>query len=158
MTALFEPGAQFPDLELQDGTGAPVRLKAAMGGEAAVVYFLRNAACPVCRNHLRTLARRQGDITASGARVISVIPDGPEEAKELASWLGGSVPVLTNGLGSHAEAGLQPMLWGKLQPSGTVLLGRERKVVYARQAALPPFSFNERELMEALSKGEHRRA
>lgn len=158
MTALFTPGARFPDLELQDGTGKPTRLGEAMGGEAAVVYFLRNAACPVCRNHLRSLARRQGDIATNGARVISVIPDGPEAARELATWLGMAVPVLTNGSGSHADAGLEPMLWGKLQPSGTLLLGRERQVVYARQAALPPFSFNERELMDALARGAHRNA
>lgn len=158
MTNLFAPGARFPDLELQDGEGKPTRLGEAMGGEAAVVYFLRNAACPVCRNHLRSLARRQGDITSSGARVLSVIPDGPEAARELASWLGMAVPVLTNGSGSHADAGLKPVLWGQLQPSGTLLLGRTRQVLYARQAALPPFSFNERELMEALARGEHREA
>ena len=146
MTATFEPGARFPDLELRDGAGRPTRLGEAMGGEAAVVFFLRNAACPVCRNHLKTLAKRQGDI----------VPDGPGEARELASWLGlAAVPVLTTGTGSHAEAGLEPILWGRLQPSGTVLLAPSREVVYGRQSALPPLGFNEKELMTALARGAH---
>lgn len=156
MTATFEPGARFPDLELQDSAGKPTRLGEAMGGEAAVVFFLRNAACPVCRNHLKTLAKRQGDIATNGARVLSVVPDGPEEARELATWLGLPVPVLTSGSGSHADAGLEPLFWGKLQPSGTVLLGAARQVVYARQSALPPLGFNEKELMNALAQGGHR--
>ena len=158
MTATFEPGARFPDLVLRDGTGRPTRLDEAMGGEAAVVFFLRNAACPVCRNHLKALAKRQGDIGNHGARVLSVIPDGAEEARELQKWLGLPVPVLTNDAGSHADAGLEPVLWGRLQPTGTVLLGRTRQVVYARQAVLPPFGFNEKELMTALEQGAHRAA
>ncbi|GMU06189.1 redoxin domain-containing protein [Corallococcus caeni] len=156
MTATFEPGARFPDLELRDGTGRPTRLGEAMGGEAAVVFFLRNAACPVCRNHLKTLAKRQGDIKANRAKVISVVPDGPEEARELETWLGLPVPVLTSATGSHAEAGLEPRFWGKLQPSGTVLLAPSREVVYGRQSALPPLGFNEKELMTALARGAHR--
>ncbi len=156
MTATFEPGARFPDLELRDGAGRPTRLGEAMGGEAAVVFFLRNAACPVCRNHLKTLAKRQGDIAANRAKVLSVVPDGPGEARELASWLGlAAVPVLTTGTGSHAEAGLEPILWGRLQPSGTVLLAPSREVVYGRQSALPPLGFNEKELMTALARGAH---
>lgn len=158
MTATFEPGARFPDLELRDGTGRPTRLDEAMGGEPAVVFFLRNAACPVCRNHLKALAKRQGDIGNHGARVLSVIPDGPEEARELSAWLGLPVPVLTSAAGSHADAGLEPILFGRLQPTGTVLLGRTRQVIYSRQAALPPFGFNERELMKALEQGTHHAA
>lgn len=158
MSPPFEPGAQFPDLELQDAEGRSTRLGEAMGGEAAVVYFLRSASCPVCRNHLRALARRHSDIANNGARVLSVVPDGPEAAKELASWLGLPVPVLTNSAHSHAEAGLEPILWGQLQPSGTVLLGKTRQVHYARRAAFPPMGYNERELMDALARGAHRSA
>lgn len=156
MSPPFEPGAQFPDLELQDTEGRKTRLGEAMDGKPAVVYFLRSASCPVCRNHLKALARQHNAIATSGAQVLSVVPDGPEAAKELATWLGLPVPVFTNSAHSHAEAGLEPVLWGKLQPSGTILLGKTRQVHYARHSAFPPMGYNERELLEALARGAHR--
>ena len=156
MSAPFEAGAQFPDLALQDTEGRSTRLGEAMGGEPAVVYFLRSASCAVCRNHLKSIAKKHSDIKNSGAQVLAVVPDGLDAAKELATWLSLPVRVFTNTTHSHAEAGLEPVLFGKLQPSGTLLLGKTRHVHYARRASFPPLSYNERELMEALAKGAHR--
>lgn len=158
MSAPFTVGARFPDLALTDRHGQGVRLRTLTEGQPTVVYFLRSAACPVCRAHLRTLVRRLREISALGARVVAVVPEDATAARALGQWVADAVPVVSGGREGHAQAGLEPALFGRLTSSGTVLLDRDGTVRYARRAALPPLSFSERELFEALSAGQHRAA
>lgn len=63
--------------------------------EAVVAIALHDAACPRCRELLRTLAAAKSDFDRWDGRVIAVAPDSPEAAT-LAAAVGLGVQVLVD--------------------------------------------------------------
>ncbi len=143
----------FPDLSLVDDSGRPVDTAALLGSRRTVVFFLRAATCPVCLGHSRRLltARAEGRLTAP---VVLVTPGGAAEAAAVARRVGmrdgagPGVTVVASG-NAHDAAGLPRQLL--LQHSGTFVVDADRRVSYARTAAMPPRSFSEPELLRALA-------
>lgn len=128
------PALGLPGLDTQTGTH--------------VVYFMRTADCPVCQRHVRRLSELQAQITASGADVTIVVPDGPEEAAALSARLGLPFPVVASS-GAHGTVGLVPKVFGQLQQSGTVVASGGR-VTHVRTATVPLRAFDEEAVLAAL--------
>lgn len=64
-------------------TGATAPLADLVGPNGAVLFFMRTSTCPVCRRHLNELSEMTTEISASGRRLVIVIPDGIQAARKL---------------------------------------------------------------------------
>ena len=145
----------LPDLNLTDSDGHPENLSELLASGPAVLYFLRTASCPPCLAHARRLvaARSAGRVQP---QVVLVTPGGADDAaaveRKVAARTAGALPegVLVFASGdAHQAAGLGRSLM--LQHSGTMLVDRAGVVRYARTAALPTGSYDERDLLSALT-------
>lgn len=66
-----------PGLRLRDLTGAEVDLAAELAAAPTVLVFFRGAWCPYCTKHLGALQQVEGELRASGWRVVAIAPDAP---------------------------------------------------------------------------------
>ncbi|WP_437937557.1 peroxiredoxin-like family protein [Sorangium sp. So ce341] len=69
MSERLKPGAVVAGRDLVSVTGAPVRVPDP--ARLTHLQFRRFAGCPVCNLHLRSFARRHGEVTAAG--VVEVV-------------------------------------------------------------------------------------
>jgi peroxiredoxin len=140
-------GAVMPDLRLIDADGNTASLHAARNGQQTVVYFLRASTCPACIKHSRAIAELAEAGQLGNSKVILIAPGARAEAQQLAERIPSAhVSVYASGSG-HEDAGLGTFL--NIQHSGTFLLNHDGTIAYRRTAALPPKSFNRKELLEA---------
>ena len=143
-------GTVMPDLALRDATGRATTLSAVRQGEAAVVFFLRAASCPVCIRHARSLTELADEGRLGNRSVLLVVPGGPAEAAALASRVPSSRVTTWASGNAHASAGLGSFL--SLQHSGTFAVTASGAVVYRRTSVLPTGSFSAKELLAAISR------
>jgi peroxiredoxin len=70
-------GNPLPDVELRTLEDAPITLKEAVGGKAAVLVFYRGGWCPFCMTQLSGLRLIQKDLEALDYQLIAISPDQP---------------------------------------------------------------------------------
>jgi peroxiredoxin len=71
-------GEPVPDFALPDESGHLVSLPSLLTQGPAVISINRGHWCPYCRLELRALAARHDEIRATGAQVVSIMPDVSE--------------------------------------------------------------------------------
>ena len=71
-------GEPMPDFALPDESGHLVSLSSLLTQGPAVISINRGHWCPYCRLELRALAARHDEIRATGAQVVSIMPDVAE--------------------------------------------------------------------------------
>ena len=82
--AMPEAGAEAPQFELPDQSGAAVALRDLRGGWV-VLYFYPRADTPGCTTQACGVRDRSGDYAAAGARVLGISPD---EVGDIAKFAG----------------------------------------------------------------------
>ena len=97
-------GDTAPAFTLPGANGEPVTLAERLTAGPVVLTFYRGAWCPVCNIELRTLQERLDDITARGASLVAVSPQGPDDSLGLAERMGLGFDVLSDLDQSVAEA------------------------------------------------------
>ncbi|XXY45186.1 hypothetical protein WME91_34800 [Sorangium sp. So ce269] len=80
MSKRLRPGAVFAGRDLVTVTGAPVRVPDP--AQLTHLQFRRFAGCPVCNVHLRSFARRHGEITAAGVCEVVLFHSPADELRE----------------------------------------------------------------------------
>jgi len=63
-------GTALPDAPIVTAAGTPTRLQEVLGGEPAVIYFLRAASCPVCLGHARRILQLAADGALPGRCLV----------------------------------------------------------------------------------------
>ncbi len=130
-------------------TGATAPLADLVGPNGAVLFFMRTSACPVCRRHLKELSEMTTDISASGRRLVIVIPDGIQAARKLSE----RYPTLKIVVGdAEADAQRDLGLGAKvgMQRSGVLIVDSATVPVYEHAATMPLFALDKQELIENL--------
>lgn len=156
---MIASGEPMPALDLQDSDGTPLDLDARAAGHSVLLYFMRTADCPVCLGHVRTLMGRADEFEASDVEVIVVVPDGVEAAATLRSAQRIPYPVTTGRTGSaHEAVGLNQKLFGRVQQSGSILVGPNGRVLHAHGATVPTGALDRPGLDAALAQLRSRRA
>lgn len=89
-------GAQAPEFTLPDATGADVSLSSLLARGPVVLAYYRGGWCPYCSTELRALQTRLGDITGSGANLVAVSPQTPDNSLSTAEKLELTYPVLSD--------------------------------------------------------------
>ncbi len=114
------------------------------GARARVFYFMRTAACPVCRHHVRRLSELREVLAAAGVAVTILAPDeaAPAWAKDL------PYPLVL-GPDPYRAAGFGRTL-GAIQQSGTIIADGAGVVVEVRRATLPFQAFDEAWLLRTV--------
>lgn len=149
MTSTIEVGAVLPELHLTDPRGRPFSLRDRLATGPVVLYFMRSADCPVCRSHVGKLAADHGRIRAAGADVVVVVPDGPSAAGALAAKKRLPFAVVAGeAANAHEELGLTRSVG--MRRSGTVIVGSDGAVRYARTALMPTGGLKVSDVLAAL--------
>jgi peroxiredoxin len=97
-------GDRAPGFTLPGADGNAVALADRLAAGPVVLAFYRGGWCPVCNIELRTLQQRLDDITARGASLVAVSPQGPDDSLDLAERMGLGFDVLSDLDQSVAEA------------------------------------------------------
>lgn len=111
-----------------------------------VLYFMRTADCPVCREHVRRLGQLAPRLAALGASIEIFSPDPLAP-----SWAASAPFPVHSGAGPHALAGFGRTL-GAIQQSGTLVVSAAGRLLLVRRATLPFQAFDERELLGLLEQ------
>lgn len=134
-------------MPLAEGDRAPILPGVPSAGGPQVVYFMRTSSCAVCQKHVKTLAEDHSRISAAGAEVVVVVPDGAEQAAALAARLDPPLPVVS-APEAHAAVGLVPTVFGQLQQSGTLVIV-DGAVRHLRTATVPLRAFDQAAVLSA---------
>lgn len=145
-------GDLMPDFLLPSKGGSLVSLDDVTRTGPAVVSFNRGHWCPFCKIELRTIAEHHGELSAVGARIVSILPDRQEFTEplrtstfgkveiltdvengyalslELAIWLGDQLRDLMRGRGHHLESYQGAEGWFVPLPA-TFVIGRDKRVL-----------------------------
>ena len=97
-------GDRFPALVLNDQLGRAINLGEMTSQHALIVTFYRGGWCPYCNLELRAYQERLADIEASGARLVAVSPETPDNTLSTAEKNSLSFPVLSDAQGALADA------------------------------------------------------
>lgn len=76
-------GDEMPEFLLPNQDGQLVGLSSLLKRGPLIVSFNRGHWCPYCRLELRTLARKQPDFFAAGAKTVSIVPEITEYSSTL---------------------------------------------------------------------------
>lgn len=147
---MITTGEPAPDIVLTDTDGGAVRLTDFRGESGVLLFFMRATSCPVCRAHVRDLARRRDDLLAHDVRVLIAVP---EDRAAAATWKARSrtpFPVVT-GRAGYAAFGLARRLFGTVQQSGSVLVDRHGVVRHAHAATSPLNAYDRDGITAALT-------
>ncbi|WP_437608805.1 peroxiredoxin-like family protein [Sorangium sp. So ce834] len=79
MSERLKPGAVVAGRDLVSVTGAPVRVPDP--ARLTHLQFRRFAGCPVCNLHLRSFARRHGEVTAAGVLEVVMFHSPADELR-----------------------------------------------------------------------------
>ena len=143
------PASTPANLLLETTTGARVALTDLVGPNGAVLFFMRTSTCPVCRRHLKELLEMTSEISASGRRLVIVIPDGVQAARKLAE----RYPTLQIVVGDAASDAQRDLGLGAkfgMQRSGVLIVDSSAVPVYEHAATMPLFALDKHELVENL--------
>ncbi|MGK3989533.1 peroxiredoxin-like family protein [Sorangium sp. So ce136] len=113
MSKRLRPGAVFAGRDLVTVTGAPVRVPDP--AQLTHLQFRRFAGCPVCNVHLRSFARRHGEITAAGVREVVLFHSAADELREHVTGLPFDV-VADPDKRLYGEVGVESALRALLDP------------------------------------------
>ncbi|WP_342732663.1 peroxiredoxin-like family protein [Bradyrhizobium sp. B117] len=90
------PGDAMPPFMLPDDGGRLVTLTALLESGPVAVMFFRGHWCPYCRLNVRAVVQALGRIEAMGTRVVAIMPETQEYARQLKAESGAPFPVLTD--------------------------------------------------------------
>ncbi len=152
--AAIGPGEHAPDFTLPDATGVSVSLHDLLATGPVVVSFYRGGWCPYCNLELRALQAALGDIADTGASLVAISPQVPDESLSLVEKAGLDFPVLSDlgsetirsyGLVYTVDAAMREVLIGfgndlteingtdtwELPVPATYVIGTDGRVVFA---------------------------
>lgn len=92
----LEIGAKAPEFSLPDVTGGKVRLYDLLAKGPVVLTFYRGGWCPYCNLELRALQGILPEIKASGATLLAISPQTPDNSLSTAEKLELAFPVLSD--------------------------------------------------------------
>lgn len=90
------PSDAMPPFMLPDESGRLVALTALMERGPVAVMFFRGHWCPYCRLNVRAVVQALDRIEAIGARVVAIMPETQEYARQLKADSGAPFPILTD--------------------------------------------------------------
>lgn len=90
------PGDAMPPFMLPDESGRLVALTALTERGPVAVMFFRGHWCPYCRLNVRAVVQALDRIEAMGARVVAIMPETQEYARQLKVDSGAPFPILTD--------------------------------------------------------------
>ena len=139
--------------ELETGDRLPEALAtllppAGPGVRARIVYFMRAIDCAICRSHVRRLVALGPTLHEAGVDVTVFAPAAG--AEPAARWIESQPFPVRLTQDAHASAGLGHALFGRVQQSGTFLVGADGRLLIVRRATLPFQAFDEHELLDTL--------
>lgn len=73
-------GDRFPEFTLPNAVGESVTLSELLKDGAVVISFYRGGWCPYCNLELKALQRALPEITAKGAKLITISPETPDNS------------------------------------------------------------------------------
>lgn len=97
-------GAKLPDVALTDATGQPVQLGVLHAGKPTVIIFYRGGWCPYCNLELREWQRLLNQLQGSGAQLIAISPQLPDNSLSTAEKNELKFPVLSDSSLAAANA------------------------------------------------------
>jgi peroxiredoxin len=86
--------SKAPDFKAKDQNGNEVSLKDMRKKGNVVVVFYRGNWCPFCNRYLKKLQDSLQLITAKGAQVIAISPEGEEGVDSMVAHTGATFPVI----------------------------------------------------------------
>jgi len=89
-------GDQAPGFSLQDAVGHQVALADLLARGPVVVTFYRGEWCPYCNLQLRALQQVLGDITSTGAMLVAISPQAPDDGLTMTEKHELAFPVLSD--------------------------------------------------------------
>ena len=89
-------GAHAPEFALPDVAGADMTLSSLLARGPVVLAFYRGGWCPYSSTELRALQNRLEEITRTGATLVAVSPQIPDNSLSTAEKLDLSFPVLSD--------------------------------------------------------------
>jgi peroxiredoxin len=95
-TTAPEVGETMPDFILPARSGNLVALADLTTDGPVVVSFNRGHWCPFCKIELKALAETHQEIVASGAQVVTIMPDRQQFAANIEALTGDSIRILTD--------------------------------------------------------------
>ncbi len=97
-------GDSAPDFALPNADGTTTRLSDLTARGPVVLTFYRGAWCPYCNTQLRDYQQSLGEITASGATLAAISPQGPDSSATVQKQNGLAFPVLSDLGGEVSDA------------------------------------------------------
>ena len=89
-------GDAMPPFMLPDESGRLVTLSALLEDGPVAVMFFRGHWCPYCRLNVRAVVQARDRIEAMGARIVAIMPETQEYAKQFKTDSGAPFPILTD--------------------------------------------------------------
>jgi peroxiredoxin len=86
--------SKAPDFKAKDQNGNEVSLKDMRKKGNVVVVFYRGNWCPFCNRYLKKLQDSLEFITAKGAQVVAISPEGDEGIDSMAAHTGATFPLI----------------------------------------------------------------
>lgn len=97
MRADLKPGNQFPDFELPDHTGTPVRLSQLLRGFPGALIFSRGYYCPKDRRQMTNYVQHlQPELRVNYCKMMTVSVDNQMNLNETRDALGADWPFLSD--------------------------------------------------------------
>lgn len=90
------PGDPMPPFMLPDESGRLVTLPSLLENRPVAVMFFRGHWCPYCRLNVRAVVQALDRIEAMGARIVAIVPETQEYARQLKADSGAPFPILTD--------------------------------------------------------------
>ena len=98
------PGAPFPTTPVSDARGALVNIHEVATSQPLIVIFYRGGWCPYCNLELRAYQTRLPALTRTGARLVAVSPEMPDDTLSTAEKNALAFDVLSDANGELADA------------------------------------------------------
>ncbi|MDQ3991702.1 MAG: peroxiredoxin family protein, partial [Actinomycetota bacterium] len=144
-------GDPAPDVTLTAPNGQAVRIRDYRGRNHLILYFMRSFGSAQCQEHLRQLGLGYQTLSRLGGEVIAIGPGSMTEVVQLTRRMRLPYPVLSDGGGAGYRAfGLDRVMMGMVQESGTVVIDRDGVIRYLTRAVNPTRAFDGRGLLAAL--------
>ena len=133
------PGAALADAKVTTSDGRIVALSELLGGNPAVIHFMRTATCSACMAHGKVLGKLAEQGRLGTARVVFLTAGGAADAAQVEKVL--TPPVAVAAVGAdHSACGLKRS--GQFQQSATIVVDSDMVVRQATLAAMPHKSFD----------------
>ena len=112
-------GASAPAFVLPDARGGHVALADLLGNGPVVLVFYRGAWCPYCNLQLAAFQGALEEIRATGAELVAVSPQTPDQSLTLAEQRALAFPVLSDA--GNRVAGEYGLVFASSEPSTATL-------------------------------------